>query len=97
MEDISQALADVRDWKGLTNRLSIRSDDIETYCAADSALAACHRRELVRRYCDKQPSGDPYKVAEYIAKVLEKMDHKRQAEQLRQLEFGKWASNGEKS
>ena len=88
-------LADVRDWKGLANRLSIRSNDIETNCAVDTARAACYRRELVRRYCNKQPSaaGDPYKVAEDIAKALVQMDHNHQAEQLRRLQFGEWASN----
>ena len=87
VEDISRVLADVPDWKGLAGSLNIRSYDIETNCAQDVAQAsyACHRRELVRRYCDRQLSESPSKVAEDIAEALEHMNHKLQAQQLRNL------------
>ena len=89
MEDIAQVLAGVPDWKGLANRLNIRSSDIDTNCAQDVAQASCYRRELVRRYCDTQLSENPSKVAEEIAEALEQMDHTLQAQQLRKLKFGK--------
>ena len=89
VEDIAQVLADVPDWKGLANRLNIRSSDIETKCALDGDPASCYRRELVRRYCDRQESENPSKVAEDVAEALEQMNHKLQAQQLRKLEFGK--------
>ena len=91
--DIAQVLADVPDWKGLASWLNIRSNDIETDCALQGvAQASCYRRELVRRYCDRQPSESPYKVAEDIAEVLEQMGHERQAQRLTKLEFGKSVS-----
>ncbi len=92
VQDISRVLADVPNWKGLANWLNIRSNDIETNCAHGVAQAACYRRELIGRYCDRQLSENPYKVAEDIAEALEQMDHKRQAQQLRELEFGKSVS-----
>ena len=92
MEDIALVLKDVPDWKGLANRLSIGSNDIETNCAVDPALAACYRRELVRRYCDRQPSEDLSKVVEGIAVELEQMNHKLQAQKLREL-LGKSVAN----
>ena len=87
--DISERLAGVPNWKGLADLMNINSHNIEANCALDIAHAACYRRQLVRSYCDSQPSGNPYKVAEDIAQALEKMDHQHQAEQLRKLEFGK--------
>ena len=90
--DIAEVLADVPHWKGLADWLNIRSSDIETDCAQDVAQASCYRRELVRRYCDRQPSESPYKVAEDIAEVLEQMGHKRQAQHLTKLEFSKSVS-----
>ena len=89
VEDIAQVLAGVPDWKGLANRLSIRSNDIETNCVPDGDRASCYRRELVRRLCDLQKSENSSKVAEVIANALEQMNHKLQAQQLRNLEFGK--------
>ena len=89
VEDISRVLADVPDWKGLAGSLNIRRNDIETNCAQDVAQVSCCRRELVRRCCDSQLSENPSKVAEDIAEALEQMNHKRQAQQLRKLEFGK--------
>lgn len=70
----------------------MESNAIETDCAGEGSKAACYRRKLVRSYCDNQPSGNPYEVAEDIAVALEKMKHKRQAEKLRQLQFGKWVA-----
>ena len=90
VEDISRVLADVPDWKGLAGSLNIRSNDIETDCALQGvAQASCYRRELVRRYCDRQLSDSPSKVAKDMAEVLEQMNHKLQAQQLRNLQFGK--------
>lgn len=88
MEDIVQVLADVPGWKQLAGYLNIRCSDIQTNCAQDlAAQASCYRRKLVRRYCDKQQSENPSKVAEDIAKELEQMDHNLQAQQLRKLEL----------
>lgn len=89
MEDISRVLADVPDWKGLAGSLNIRTYDIETECAQEIAQAPCHRRELVRRCCDKQRTENPYKVAGDIANLLEPMGHNLQAHKLRKLKFGK--------
>ena len=89
MQVISKVLANVPDWKGLAGWLSIKSHPIETDCAQDVAQASCYRRELVRRYCDRQPSEDPYKVAGDIANALDQMRHILQAQQLRKLEFSK--------
>lgn len=87
VENISRLLADVTNWKGLAGSLNIRNNDIVTDCTVEQARAACYRRELVRRYCDRQLSDNPSKVAEDIAKALELMDHKRQAQKLRELQF----------
>ena len=91
MQDISKVLENVPDWKGLAGWLSIESHPIETDCAQDVAQASCHRRELVLRYCNRQPSENPCKVAVDIANELEKMNHRLQAQQLRNLKFGKLA------
>ena len=91
---ISKELESVKNWKELASWLDVGSNNIETDCAREDSQAACYRRELVRSYCDKQPYGDPYDVAEDIAKALEKMDHKRQAKNLRRLQFGKWVAKG---
>ena len=90
MENICRVLATVPDWNELADRLNIKSNDIETKCAQDVAQALCYRRELVHRYCNLQLSKDPGKVAEDIATALEQMDQLLQAQQLRELEFGKW-------
>lgn len=90
VEAISKVLSEVEDWEGLANWLDIGSDNIKEDCAQSSSLMMCHRRELVRRYCNKH-LFDPNKVAARIAEVLEQMNYKRQAEELRhvQLQFGK--------
>lgn len=92
VENISRVLAGVPNWKGLAGSLNIRSKEIETDCAQDVAQASCYRRELVRRYCDKQSSENPSKVAEDIAEALELMEHTLQAQQLRKLKLGKSAA-----
>ena len=89
VEDISRVLADMPDWKELADSLNIRSSDVETNCAQDVSQPSCYRRDLVRRYCDSQQSGDPSKVAEDIAQSLRKMKYEPQAQQLRNLGFGK--------
>ena len=94
MAMISQTLNSVDDWKGLAIWLNIESNTIETDCAQDVAKAACYRRTLVQWYCNKQSSDNPSKVAEDIAKALDEMDYKYQAEKLRQLQFGKWVGKG---
>ena len=91
VQTISEVLSDVNDWVGLAGSLDLANSRIETECAHESSGARheCYRRSLVRRYCDKWPSGSPEEVAEQIAQVLEeRMDHKRQAQQLRKLRFG---------
>ena len=89
MEVISKILLYVDDWKGLAGWLNINSDEIEGGCRQENAVPRCYRREIVNRCCNRQESENSTKVAEDIANVLEWMDHKRQAEQLRQLKFGK--------
>lgn len=75
-------------WKGLAGWLNIRSIDIETNCGAEVNKAACYRKALVQSYWNKQGYEDPSKIAEGIAKALEKLDHNYQATQLRKLRFG---------
>jgi len=87
---ISKELESVENWEGLANWLNVGSTDIKTDCAGESSRAACYRRKLVRCYCDSQFAGDPNSVTEDIAKALDKMNLKRQAQQLRNLQFGKW-------
>ena len=87
MGKISQVLAEVSDLGGLAGWLNIRSNDIEAKCARQGA---CYRRELVSQHCDRQQSENPSKVAKDIAVALEKMGHIRQAQRLRELDFGKW-------
>lgn len=89
MEDISRLLADVKDWKGLAGSLNVRSSDIETYCAQDVAQTSCYRREIVRRYLNNQLPKNPRTIVEDIAQALETMNHKIQAQQLREFEFSK--------
>lgn len=81
-------LSEVKDWEGLANQLDIESDIIKEDCAQSISRAMCYRRELVHRYCNKY-LFDLNKLAEEIAKELEQMGHNRQAEKLRQLQFGK--------
>ena len=78
-------LAEVPDWRGLADWLNIPTGGIHENCAREVDLAMCYRRELVRRYCDKQSSGNPYEIAEGISMALEKMNKNRQAEKLRNL------------
>lgn len=75
-------------WQGLADLLNITSDDIETNCALNTARAECYRRALVRRYCDSQQTTSTSEIVVNIAEALEKMKHKRQAEELRD-KFGK--------
>ena len=82
-------LFNVPDWRGLAGSLNTKVNDIEEDCKQDVTPARCYRRSLVRRYCNMQRSKNPSKVAKDIAKALEQMDHKLQAEQLRKLQFGK--------
>ena len=88
MEKISQVLGEVLDWTGLANLLNIRTNDIEARCEG-KGISLCYMREIVNRQCNRQESENPKNVAEDIAKALEKMEHKRQAQQLRELMFGK--------
>ena len=92
VEAISHVIADVEDWQGLADWLSIGRSSIEEGCARSNSPAMCYRHELVRLYCNKLSSHSS-KITEDIAHLLERMDHKRQAEQLRQLNFGKSRSN----
>ena len=93
MVAISGELAEVWDWKGLAASLNINTIEIETNCNLEPSPVTCYRRELVRRYCDRQQSADPRKVAEDIAAELERMSHARQGAQLREaFSLGGWKS-----
>ena len=93
VENITRVLVDVPDWRGLAGSLNTKVDDIEENCKPDVIPATCYRRSLVRRYCNMQQSENPSKVATDIAKALQQMDHKLQAERLRKLQFGKSMDN----
>ena len=88
---IAEVLTEVKDWEGLANELSVKRgalDEIKTTCRAEAAsLAKCYRRELVKWYCDST-GYELGVVVENIAQALEELDHKRQAKDLRALEFG---------
>lgn len=81
---ISRALADVEDWECLAALLKINIIEIKTDCAQGLNLAMCYRRELVRRYCDRQQSENPREVAREVAEELEKMGNTLQGAQLRE-------------
>ena len=66
-----------------------RSKDVERNCAQDVSQPSCYRQDIVRRYCESQQSGNPNKVAEDVAQALGKMKYEVQAQQLRNLDFGK--------
>ena len=91
MNKIAEVLTEVRDWEGLANELSVKRgalDEIKTTCRAEAAsLAKCYRRELVKWYCDST-GYELGVIVENIAQALEELDHKRQAADLRALEFG---------
>ena len=89
VQTIAKVLQDV-DWVELADFLDINSGAIEENCKSSSTsshLAQCYRRELVKSYCHKQTSGDPYKVAADIADILEEMEMMNLAGMLRQLSF----------
>ena len=79
---MAKELQDV-DWKELADWLNLNTHAIEAKCRPPNCEAA-----LVSAYCDWVPTGDSYRVAADIAKVLEDdMKKLRQAETLRQLTF----------
>ena len=85
---ISTALEEVSHWEALADWLDINSDTIRENCAISLDLGQCYRRELVKTYCDRLPSGDAYLVVEHMANVLEiEMKKYRQAQDLRDLHF----------
>jgi len=92
-KDISEVLAGIQDWKGLADLMNINSLTSRLNCAPDIAHAVCYRWQIVRSCCNRQLSGNLYKVVEDIAQALEQMDHNHQAAQLRKLEFGKLVAN----
>ena len=83
VETISRILLDVQDWEGLTAAIKVNTIEVKTDCELSLSRAKCYRRELVRRYCDRQQSADPMKVAEGIAVELERMGNARQGAELR--------------
>ena len=83
VETISRILLDVQDWEGLAAAIPVNTIEVKTDCEQALSRAKCYRRELVRRYCDRQQSADPIKVAEGIAVELERMGNVRQGAQLR--------------
>jgi len=87
---IPNELESVENWEGLANWLNVGSNVLKMDCAGERSRPACYRRKLVRYYCDSQVSGDPNNVTDDIAKALDKMNLKRQAQRLRNLQFGKW-------
>ena len=83
---IAEELEEYNNWEGLAGNMNINSDLIKENCATSIVPAGCHRRRLVRSYCDE--SGlSPYQVAAYIANILESMKNKRIAQKLLQLNF----------
>ena len=83
-------MEDVDDWEGLAWWLRINDTTIVDICAASTEVAQCHKRTLMdlEIYCEKLPSGDPYKVVSDIADVLEsEMGMGKLAERLRELKF----------
>ena len=87
---IATALEKVSNWEALADWLDINSDTIRQNCATSLDPGQCYRRELVKTYCDRLPSGDPYLVAEHMASVLEiEMKKYRQAQDLRDLHFSR--------
>ena len=78
-------LEEVEDWEGLVNFDTI---PIRTNCNTGTIWQAqCYRRQLVRTYCDLQPSGDPVKVITTFGSILDEMKKKRQAKKLAELTF----------
>ena len=89
VEKIVDILEEVQDWEGLAGRLNIEINSIKTNCGTSTDQARCYRRQLVRTYCDRVPSGDPRQVATEIAFVLDvKMKKKKQAQKLREMSLG---------
>ena len=88
VEKIIAVLEEVEDWEGLAGRLDINIITIRNNCGTSTDQARCYRRQLVRTYCDRLPSGDPNKVATDFALILDKMGKKSKAKKLRELSFG---------
>ena len=89
MQAIVEILKEVDEWATLAGWLNINSETIEENCIRTSVtVAECRRTAMVRTCCDREPSGDPSKVASAIADVLEsRMDKKYQAKRIRALTF----------
>ena len=85
---IVAVLEEVEDWEELAEGLNINTIRIRTNCGTRTDLAHCYRKQLVRTYCDKLPSGDPNKVVKDFTLILDEMGKKRQAKKLRELSFG---------
>ena len=82
MSAITDALAQV-DWKDLADRLNVDSGRIEDIATECSNSAKCCRRRLVQAYCDSQVAEIEV-IVENIARALDKMEKKRQADSLRE-------------
>ena len=89
VEEITAVLNEIEDWKALAGWLDIERatiNSININCPSFE-LAQCTWRELVETYCDKI-GGDPDRTAAHIAVILDrKMRKRKQAQQLKQLEF----------
>ena len=86
---VADVLLEVDDWMGLASKLHIKPEDqnsIQSNCRAGSGLdvAKCFRRRLVQMYCDLT-GLDVEELAEIIVQALEKMHHKKQANEIRKL------------
>lgn len=88
MQQIAGVLEEVEDWEALAGWLNIGTANIRQNCALTITVAQCCRRKLVKTYCDRLTSSDPYKAASGIAHELEsKMRIKNIAQKLRELKF----------
>ena len=86
---MAAVLEQVGDWETLTGLLDItRSaiDNINKNCASFER-AQCQWRELVKTYCDKIQSGNPYDAATGIARILRRMQKTKEAHEMKQLDF----------
>lgn len=86
---MAKVFEEVDYWETLTNSLNITKSaivNINKNCALVKR-AECQWRELVKTYCQKIPSGDPYKAATDIANKLHDMQKTKEAELMEQLDF----------
>ena len=90
MNQITDVLEAVEDWEDLAAELGIedgKRSSIKSDCKIDSSSAAtCYRRKLVKTYCDRTVL-ELVEIVENIAKALDGMMKRQQADILRR-KFG---------